>query len=115
MKSITKYAGDFREKYLFVRFLKPDIDLNKQTSKFMNTSHTSFGRVSERESRVEKPIIAVPDITFPVSSKRDNTSSGNNLFSASQTQVHLLPIREWKACQLLQHRYNQSRANLGQN
>ena len=93
VKSITKYAGDFREKYLFVRFLKPDLDLNKQTSKFMNTSHTSFGRVSERESRVKKPIIAVPDITFPVIG--DNTSSESiirlrksatrTLFSASQT------------------------------
>ena len=70
VKSIIKYAGDFGEKYPFVRLIKPALDLNKLTSKFMNTSLTSFGHVSERESRVEKPIIAVPDITFPVSSKR---------------------------------------------
>ena len=99
VESITRYADDFKKQYPFLSFVQLYLELNKQTSKFMRTSHNSFGCLRERKSD-SVPTVSVPDITFPVSSSRDvptslsfrppQDSSAVSLFSVSAAKS--LPI-----------------------
>lgn len=87
VKSITRYANDFKNQYSKLSFPRLSLELNKPTSKFMRTTYDSLGSMNVSESySLKKRAVSIPNITFPVSSSKLHLVQGSSavkVFSVS--------------------------------